>query len=490
MAVYKHGVYSQQENSEFSSPTAMGTIPAYIGILPVQRFNANGDANFDYSPYVNAPILVNSYNDVRAAYSDDFETYSLCEAVSAHFLNGNSTQSPIILINMFDPKTMAASEAETDVPITLLTEGANKVGYIDDTTAMLDGIAITPTSGSLTVNTDYTLSYEGDRIKITITKTGFSEASVKATYKTVDVTKAATAANMDKALEALDHCEMATGYIPNVIAAPGLSEQKDIHDKMIAKISSKISGKWNFIIVSDIPSSETTAEDAIEWKSTNGYNSKYDKVCWPSVTYGGKTYHLSTIATYTMQMIDTDNDDVPYVSPSNKTIYADGSVVDGASIYIPESTANKLNENGITTVNIIRRSLRLWGSNMANYDFAKLDSINAEDRSDANVRMMLYLLNYLQYNYIDEIDTAFTRKDIDSVLTSVQQWLNSLVNEGKLLYATISFNESENSTASMIDGDFVFNVETTLTPNAKSITFKVKYTTDGILLLTGEGGTE
>ena len=92
---------------------------------------------------------------------------------------------------------------------------------------------------------------------------------------------------------------------------------------------------------------------------------------------------------------------------------------------------------------------------------------------------------YLQYNYIDNIDTAFTRKDIDSIVTSVQQFLNSLVNEGKLLYATILFNEDENSTANMVNGDFVFSVKPTYTPNAKSITFKTCYTAEGLSALTG-----
>ena len=187
-----------------------------------------------------------------------------------------------------------------------------------------------------------------------------------------------------------------------------------------------------------------------------------------------------------MQLTDLNNDDVPFVSPSNKELNCDMAVLDdGTSFFMVESEANTLNEVGITTVNIIQRRIRLWGSHMANYDFDKLDEIAYEERQDASIRMMLYLTNYLQYNYIDNIDTAFTRKDIDSIVTSVQQFLNSLVNEGKLLYATILFNEDENSTANMVNGDFVFSVKPTYTPNAKSITFKTCYTAEGLSALTG-----
>lgn len=489
MAIYKHGVYSEKVSSTpVGTAVSLGTIPVYIGTLPVQRANANGEESFDYTPYINKPILVERYNDVRSLYSDDWENYTLCEAISAHFLNGSDVIAPIILINILDPATHLLPSAKT-ATVLMNAEGANKVGYIDDPLCSVDDLTIT-VSPELQA-TEYSVAYEGDRVKITVTKEGFSEASVQVSYKQIDATPTTIDADVfTPALTALDHCEMETGYIPNVLCAPRFSEVPEIHKLMIEKINEKISGKWFFITVSDIPcDTNKTLESAIAWKKTNGYNNVYDKVCFPKVVFNGKTYHLSTVTTFTMQKTDLDNDDVPYVSPSNKVINADGAILgDGTPIYISEGKANSVNEVGITTVNIIKRKLRLWGSHMANYDFSGVDSISYEDRGDANVRMMLYLLNYLQYNFIDEIDTAFTRKDIDSVKTGVQQWLNSLVNEGKLLYATIDFTESENSTATMVNGDFVFEVATTLTPNAKSITFKVSYTENGLTLLTSDGG--
>ena len=83
------------------------------------------------------------------------------------------------------------------------------------------------------------------------------------------------------------------------------------------------------------------------------------------------------------------------------------------------------------------------------------------------------------------VDNPLLRRDIDAILASVQQWLNSLVNAGQLLYGEIAFEPDENSTDSMISGDFVFSVKDTFTPNAKSLTFRTQYTTQGLSSLTG-----
>ena len=204
------------------------------------------------------------------------------------------------------------------------------------------------------------------------------------------------------------------------------------------------------------------------------------------VIYNGQKYHLSTLACVDMQIVDTNNNGVPYVSPSNKAISADGMILDdGTEIYLSEVVANDLNSVGITTMNIIRGQIRLWGSHMANYDYETETNILPEDRQDAGIRVGLYMLNYLQYNYLDNIDRPFAKRDLDAILASVQQWLNSMVNAGQLLYGTITFEESENSVNDMVSGDFVFNIKDTTTPNAKSLTFKMEYVTDGLSVLTG-----
>src|SRR5690606_30850894 len=58
-------------------------------------------------------VLANTYAEAVSAmgYSEDWESYTLCEAIYAHFqLYG---MSPLLLLNVFDPATMKSSvEAE------------------------------------------------------------------------------------------------------------------------------------------------------------------------------------------------------------------------------------------------------------------------------------------------------------------------------------------------------------------------------------------
>ena len=477
---YKHGVYGERKTASGVSQISQGTVPVYIGSLPVQRIPDG------FADYVNKPILISSYRQVNelGLYSDDWSTFTLCEAIHAHFLNTDEPTAPIVLVNVLDPSEMQ-SEESTEVTVNLVKEGTSYVGYIDDAKCIVDELAITAESTTFSEG-EVTYAYDGDKIKIKITKSSFSATSVTATYKTVDFTAdEVTTAEFETALEAIDVCEQITGYIPNIIVAPQLSEKPELHDLMVQKAIDKIAGKWNVICISDIPSSAKTIEEAIAWKKTNNYSNKLDKVCYPKVATGDKTYHLSVLTAYTMQFVDIENTDVPYVSPSNKTIGADSIVTDEGIIYLTEKQANTLNENGITTANAIRGEIRLWGAHMANYDYASIDNISPEDRFDVCVRMSCYLFNYLQYNHLDAIDTTITKKDLDAITNSVQTWLNSLVNANMLLYATIKFDDDTD----IANGDIVFSIEVTYPIVAKSITFKLIYTDAGLSVLTN-GGVE
>lgn len=486
---YKHGVYGEQ--IPYSGPTEVissGSVPVYIGTAPIQQINTEGSDSYDYSGLINTPILITSLADAKAkiGYSDAWDKYTLGEAIKAHFDNGAAAVGPIIVINMANPATKEGTDQTPSVTLSGVT--GNKVGYISDPQAAIENVAITSTT-PITAS-DYTLTYEDDKIKITIIKSGYADANCTATYERIDVSDTAlTAAGaFASAIAALDLCEAKTGVIPTLLVAPGYSEKTAYHDAMLAKAVAKISQKWYICCVSDIISDSTadTVTEVIDLKPGSNYNSKLDKVCWPMVKLNGKIYHLSTIATVTMQQQDALADGAPYVSPSNKSINATSVVVKaGTPIVFDEVTANSLNQIGITTVNLVKGSLRLWGPHMGNYSYTNVANILPEDKTDSSVRMMQYLLNTLQYSFLDTVDKPIAKRDVDSIKASVQQWLNGLVSEGKLLYGTIDFVAASNLASDIAEGDFVFNVSTTTTPNAKSLTFKVQYTTAGIAALTG-----
>lgn len=488
-AEYKHGVYGEQVPFANSSIPARGTVPAYIGTAPIQQVNTQGAAGFDYSPYINTPLLIRRYRDVESnlGYSTDWASFTLCEAVSAHFLAGDAPIGPIVCVNMTNPAKLAPNNTETHV--TLSGAAGDKTGVLSDPLAAIENVTLSATSGALTKGSDYTMSYVDGAIQIHVTKSGFLDSTVTATYKQIDVTQTTlTSTVFAQALAALDVAEVKTGEICNIVAAPGWSHLPTYHTELMAKVNARLAQKWQTIAVVDIPADSTTNTPAaaMEWKEENQYNDRLEKVCWPQAVFEGQQYHLSTLAAVTMQTVDTNAGGVPYISPSNKAINADATILeDGTEIFLSEVTANSLNEVGITTTNIIRSGLRLWGPHMGNYNFNNEEDILPEDRQDASIRMGVYLINYLQYNYIDSVDMPFARRDIDAILASVQQWLNALVNAGQLLFGTISFDADDNTTDAMISGDFVFNIKDTFTPNAKSLTFRCQYTTQGLSSLTG-----
>lgn len=496
---YKHGIYGVAAATNSATDVAQATVPAYIGSAPVHRINADGNSEFNYSDFVNKPILVSSLREVKelGLYSDDWASFTLSEAIHAHFMNGDKSVAPIILVNVLNPETDVEESAAT-APVTMKKSGTRFVGYIEDPLCCIDDIVLTVADNdSITVN-NTKCRYEGDTVvveaEVTLGggKEGTASFTANATYTKIAFTaEKFTKMAVDAAVSSLDYCEQITGVIPNIVAAPGISEIPELHSLMIQKAMDKLSGKWNFICVSDIPATVKTYDAAMTWKSENAYDSKYDKVFWPAVGHGDKVYHLSTIGAYMMQRMDSENKDIPYVSISNKVLFCDRAVVgDNEILMISEDKANKANEVGITTVNSVKRTIRMWGAHNANFNYAKVGSINVEDRSDASIRMMMYILNHLQYQYINEIDQSYTRKDIDSIVNDVQTWFDSLVNDDMLLYASISFNNESNSDEDIANGDFVFDIEVTYGIIAKSVTFKLQYSSAGLVSITTTGGEE
>lgn len=274
------------------------------------------------------------------------------------------------------------------------------------------------------------------------------------------------------------------GMIPTILAAPGWSQKPTIKEKMVSQ-AQKINGHWDAIVVADIDSSAAkTIDAAISWKGTNKYDSNIIKLCWPKIKYSGKIFWLSTLTVVRMQQTDYSNDNIPYESPSNKPIMANGTVLaDGSDIFFDEQQANTLNAEGITTAAYTGGQWRLWGPHMGNYKDGT--EIDPKDMFDSSVRMMQYLTNTFQSRYMSNIDSPMDRRKVDTILNDAQIWLNSLITEGKLLYGEIAFNETSNPTSNIVEGDFVFDIRTTTTPPGKSLTFNVQYTTAGLNALLG-----
>jgi phage tail sheath protein FI len=224
--------------------------------------------------------------------------------------------------------------------------------------------------------------------------------------------------------------------------------------------------------------------EVVALKATNNFTDENEIVCWPLLKLGTRTFHMSTQLAGLMASVDTENGGCPYESPSNKQIDVTGAVVgSGTSIDFDEVEANKLNAEGITTINFRGGVWVLWGPHNAN--FKDGTDIDSRDIFDAGIRMMMFLTNSFQNKYMSSVDTPLNRSKVDTILNDANVWLSGFVGDGKLLFAEIVFTETSNPVSSIVEGDFVFDVRTTTTPPGKSLTFKVQYTTEGLKALFG-----
>ena len=127
----------------------------------------------------------------------------------------------------------------------------------------------------------------------------------------------------------------------------------------------------------------------------------------------------------------------------------------------------------------------LWGGHTAAYEFGNV--IDNRVIFDNNIRMMMYITNGFQQEWAVDIDEPMTRAKADTIKAREQEKADALVAVGALIGAPeVLFLESENSTAELTEGNFVWDFRGTPTPQWKSGTLRVAYTDAGFSTYFGE----
>ena len=106
-----HGFIINETATSVTAPlNATAGLQVVVGTAPVNMLD-------DPAAAVNTPLTVRSYKEAVEAvgYSDDFEHYTICEAVNASFQVMNV--GPLVLINVLDPTKHITAVEETAVQI-------------------------------------------------------------------------------------------------------------------------------------------------------------------------------------------------------------------------------------------------------------------------------------------------------------------------------------------------------------------------------------
>ena len=488
---YQHGAFGLLGDSVAQNAIQAGTVPVYIGLAPVNLIK-----NYAENEIINLPVKLSNFLNAQktVGYTKDWNNFTLCEAIGAHFDNKLGNIGPIYVVNVLDPDKHRKSEAtQFNVSFT------NGVAEFASDTVILDTIVL----GEKIQDVDFTVSYNftsGKVILTSIAKTPL-DGQLSGSYYEVDTTAVTEddiiGAEVDgvySGLQAVSLLYTKENQVTNLLSCLNFGTNKKVYNAL-ATFCNGINGHWQAFFVADIP--VVDGENAIDtfvkarnWRDQNGYDSERSEIFWPQA-YDNATeriYHASTLAIVEFLRADQENDSIPMESCSNKEIPATKQYfgADSKNQGFDQVTASsELNAYGISTIVFWGGSWVLWGGHTAKYKFGKDIDVRATDSH--YMRMLFHCMNGFQRRQASRIDKPFNVQLKDSILNEEQEILDGLIAVGALLPGSkILFLPSENSTSDMINGDFKFDLPITVTPRAKSLTGTVYYTDEGLASLVEE----
>lgn len=471
---YYHGISTSQTPTSVSTPVVAATgIPFVVGTAPAHT--VGGKAN--------ELILANSYAEAVAAlgYSDDWEKYTLCEAIYSQFVLYG--RAPVILVNILD-----VEKHNSDVNITEYQITKGKIELPLEAIASSVIVKSAATGGTEYVyDTDYTTYYNDGALIIEATETGslIGAASAFVSYSEVDTSVVSNSdiiggydVNTGKTtgLELIENCFSKFQTVPDLLLAPGYSSDSEVAAVLATKTT--INGLFRAKALIDVDTKAVTKyTDVNEWKNNNNITDENQIVCWAMATLGERKFHGSTIVAGTMAVTDYDNGDCPSESPSNKSAKIDGMCLeDGTEITLNLVQANYLNSIGVVTFLNFVGGFKVWGNETACYP----TNTDVKDYFINVSRMFDWVNNTFILSFWSKIDNNITRRLIDSIVDYFNIYLNGLTSSEKILGGRVEFDSSENDVTSLMGG--VIKVHTYLTPPspAKEISNTFEYDTSYI----------
>ncbi|MCM0759607.1 phage tail sheath family protein [Sporomusa sphaeroides DSM 2875] len=474
---YKHGVFPSEVPTSIIPPvkTSAG-LPVVFGTAPLHLASEPAGAN--------NPVLCYSYAEAVKAfgYSNDWDKYTLCEFIYSHFSLFNV--APVVLINVLDPAVH--KEAVT-----------NKSVNIADGTAIISGepvllgtlvVKLVEAGQPLVKGTDYVAGYN-DELNVVITPVEGGEITAEKTSLVLSYTKLKP--DMVDSDDIVGGIDITTGepeglelvarvypmfqLVPGQVLAPGWSTDPLVAAVLHAK-SGSINGVFQATAIADIPTNgdgaATQYTQAPAWKTNNNYIDPQLIVCWPKVALSGKQFHLSTQLAGICCQTDAANDDIPYKSPSNKSLQANMALTaDGKKVYLDLIQANYLNGQGIVTALNFIGGWKLWGNRTGAYP-------SNTDIKDAFIpvrRMFNWIANTLVLTHWQKVDDPTNRRLVDTLVDSANIWFNGLAATGKILGGRVEFLEEENPVTDLLNGVFRLHYYVAPPPPAEDIEEVIEY---------------
>lgn len=474
---YKHGIYPSEIPTSIIPPVKTDAgLPIVFGTAPLHLASASAGAN--------NPVLAYTYAEAIAAfgYSDDWEKYTLCEFIYSHFSLFNV--APVVLVNVLDPSVHKTAVTNKNVAIEAGT------AIITEDPVLLDTLVVKLVEAGqpLVKGTDYVAGYNDDEnVVITPIDGGAitsGQASLVVSYDKLNpaaVTSDDIVGGIDittgepEGLELVARVYPLFQVVPGQILAPGWSTDPLVAAVMHAKAGS-INGVFQSTAIADIPTAgegaATQYTQVPAWKTNNNYINKQLIACWPKVSLSGKEFHLSTQLAGICCQTDAANDNIPYKSPSNKSLQANGAVTaDGKKVYLDLTQANYLNGQGIVTALNFIGGWKLWGNRTSAYPA----STDIKDTFIPVRRMFNWIANTLVLTHWQKVDDPTNRRLVETLVDSANIWFNGLAAREMILGGRVAFLKEENPVTDLLNGVFRLHYYVAPPPPAEDIEEVIEY---------------
>jgi phage tail sheath protein FI len=368
-----HGVSVSEIPTGVKPPVRITAgIPVYFGTAPINA----GDLTC-----VNKPVVAYTLAEAVAKLgpqSDDFASWTLHEAMKAHF--SVYSVAPVVFVNVLDPENayhVASATGEShqlvDGSVQLQVYGGPDEPLLG---VLKDSVVVT---GSV-LDTDYTLEFDDDGFLVVSVVEGGNLADddvilvdfdyLDPSGVTADDIIGGYSGGEYTGLECIEQVFPALRLVPGFLVAPKYSQTPEVAARMQTKAAS-INGVFRAMALLDLSTDEGEIADYTEaaaWKTDNGYGSVNAVACWPKQKNGDDVYHLSTVTACVANITDSQNNNLPHVSPSNKAVTGTAAVLDdGTEVLLTRPAANALNAQGIMTLLNGFNGWRLWGNRTAGY---------------------------------------------------------------------------------------------------------------------------
>ena len=289
---------------------------------------------------------------------------------------------------------------------------------------------------------------------------------------------AATGARMG--LELIDEIYPRFGIIPGQIIAPGFSDNPSVALVLGAR-STGISGHFGATAIADIPDSVTSYTLANEYVQDNNLTDR-NLVHFFGSPFFNEAAEFGSIhwAGITAQR-DSENDNIPYWSPSNKRLLANGMVHAGKELVLDSFQAGYLNGRGIVTGFSWSNGLVGWGNRTGAYP-------GVTDVKDTFIplrRMFNFTGNTLVTTAWQLVDAPLNRRLAGTVCDTFNVWLNGLARRGYLLGGRCEFLSDDNPTTDVMDGISRFRVRFAPPSPNREMNFILEYDPAYIATLFG-----